>query len=244
MWTKYERIARDLREGISKGDHPPGSALPAIPELMAKYGVARETVRNAISALANEGLVTPKPGFGTVVRDTGTVNLHSQPSEPHPIWDNTAGEDSTTITVEAEWTTADHEIAGLLAVDQGSAVVRRLRHYTKGRDVVLIHEQWIPGPLAEAIKKSTGYDPGTTDEQPTDVYSLMRQAGRNPGSTTETVTTRMPTPEEREVMSMPAGIPVLVTTRITHDAASSALETSTFGACGDRAAQTYTVPIN
>lgn len=245
MWTKYEKIARDLRDAIAKGDHPPGSALPPIPELMATYGVARETVRNAIAALANEGLVTPLPGVGTIVRDTGTVNLHSKPSEPHPVWDNTAGQDAKTVTLEAEWTTADQEIAGLLGIEQASGVVRRLRHYYKGRDVVLIHEQWITGAVAEAIRTVSSYDSGdAAAEQPTDLYSLMRQAGQSPSETTEVVTTRMPDPSEKEAMNMPPGIPVLVTLRVTHSSEKSPLETSSFIACGDRASQTYTVPIS
>lgn len=245
MWTKHERIARDLRDAIKRGDIPAGQPLPAIPELMATYGVARETVRSAISALANEGLVTPQPGKGTIVRDTGTVNLHSRPTSAHPIWNLTAGDDSRTVTVAASWTTADPEITELLGLPQpGEQVVHRLRHYYKGHHVVLIHNQWVAGDVARAIKEATAYDPGDAKaDQPTDLYSLMRQAHRVPAETTETVTTRMPDPEERDIMSMAPGIPVLVTLRITNDKDGAALETSSFIACGDRASQTYTVPI-
>lgn len=244
MWSKYERIARELRELITDGTYAPGSALPAIPELMATYGVARETVRNAISALANEGLVTPRSGVGTIVRDTGTVNLHSKPTDPHPVWDSTVGDDSKTVTVEAGHGTADKEIAELLNVEAGDPVVRRVRHYYKGRDVVLLHEQWINGPVAAAILEHTSYDTAdATAEQPTDLYSLMRDAQCPPAQTTEVVTTRMPDPDEKEIMNMPAGIPVLVTLRTTHDQQQTALETSSFVACGDRAEQTYTVQL-
>ncbi|OLM28849.1 hypothetical protein Ae717Ps2_5968 [Pseudonocardia sp. Ae717_Ps2] len=44
MARKYEKIARELRERITNGTYPPGSTLPALPELMATYEVARETV--------------------------------------------------------------------------------------------------------------------------------------------------------------------------------------------------------
>lgn len=244
MSAKYEKISRDLREAIAAGDHPPGSTLPPIPDLMDRYGVARETVRKAIATLANEGLVTPRSGLGTIVRDTSDVDLHSKPSEPHPVWGNTAGADAKTVTVEAEWTTADQEIADLLKITRGSEVVRRLRHYYKGRDVVLIHEQWITGDVARAIRSATTYDPGAAHaDQPSDLYSLMRHADHAPTATTETVTTRMPDPSEKEVMNMPPGVPVLLTLRITHGPAGSLLETSSFVACGDRASQTYTVPL-
>lgn len=245
MWSKYERIARELREKISDGTYAPGSTLPPIPELMATYGVARETVRNAVSALANEGLVTPRSGVGTVVRDLGTVNMHSRPGNAHPPWGSTVGDDSRTVTLEAGQTPADQEIAERLGVEPGEQVVRRLRHYYKGRDVVLLHEQWIDPGVAAAILERTSYNPGdAAAEQPTDLYSLMRKAGYAPVQTTEIVTVRMPDPDEKETMTMPAGIPVMVTLRTTHDEQGRALETSSFVACGDRAEQTYTVKLD
>lgn len=245
MWSKSERIARELRQRIVDGTYGPGSTLPPLPELMATYGVARETARSAIAALANEGLVTPRSGVGTVVRDTGTVTMHSRPTSAHPAWNNTVGDDSRTVTVEAGTVPADAEVAGRLGIEVGADVVRRLRHYYKGRDVVLLHEQWINGTVASAIADQASYDPAdAAAEQPTDLYSLMKQAGQPPSSTTEIVTTRMPDPDERELMNMPPGIPVLATVRTTHNSQQKALETSNFVACGDRAEQTYTVAIN
>ncbi|OLM28010.1 hypothetical protein Ae717Ps2_6860 [Pseudonocardia sp. Ae717_Ps2] len=47
----------------------------------------------------------------------------------------------------------------------------------------------------------------------TDLYSFMREAGYQPAQTTERVSTRMPDPDERDVMSIPPGVPVLITLR-------------------------------
>ncbi len=244
MWTKYGKIARDLREGIADGTYPPGSKLPAITELMASYDVARDTVRDAIAALANEGLVTPRSGIGTVVRDLATVNLDSTPTTPHPTWSTTAGTDSTTITVEAEWVTADQEIANRLQIAAGAQTVRRLRHYYKGRDVALIHEQWVPDEVATGIKSATNYNIADRSvDQPNDLYSLMHDAGQVPTETTEVVTCRMPDPNEKDVMNMAPGIPVQLITRVTRNAEGVPLETSNFAGCADRTSQTYTVAI-
>ncbi|OLM27652.1 hypothetical protein Ae717Ps2_7263c [Pseudonocardia sp. Ae717_Ps2] len=119
MARKYEKIARELRERITNGTYPPGSTLPALPELMATYEVARETVRSAVSALANEGLVTPLSGVGTVVRDLGTVDMHSQPGDAHPAWGSTTGDDSKIETVEASYDVANHEVAQRLGIGRG-----------------------------------------------------------------------------------------------------------------------------
>lgn len=63
----HEHIAVDLRRGIVTGRHPPGSALPSEGELMERYGVARGTVRRALSSLAAEGAILSRRGARRVV---------------------------------------------------------------------------------------------------------------------------------------------------------------------------------
>ena len=64
----YRRIADDLRTRITTGELKPGQRLPAEPALVAQYGVTRGTVRHAVQALRDEGLVEVRLGFGTFVR--------------------------------------------------------------------------------------------------------------------------------------------------------------------------------
>lgn len=244
MRTKQDRIAHELREAIARGDYPPGGKLPPLPELMAQYGVARATVRGAISTLANEGLVIPQSGVGTVVRDTSPVNLDSSLGDPHPTWAATAGEDGATVIAEAGWVQADAELTERLAVAIGDDLVRRVKIYYKGKHVALTHEQWIPAPVARAIAEHLGYDAADADAvEPSDLYTMMRNSGFTPSRTTETVTARMPNPDERETMGIPAGIPVLLTKRVTNGPDDYPLEASDFAGPADRTAQTYTVTI-
>src|SRR3979490_2579098 len=64
------------------GQVEPGDVLPSIRELKDHYNVARDTVRDAIGVLSREGLVVPKRGIGTVVRDTTPVLMHYSPDKP------------------------------------------------------------------------------------------------------------------------------------------------------------------
>ncbi|WP_163572510.1 winged helix-turn-helix domain-containing protein [Fodinicola feengrottensis] len=66
--TKYARLASVLRERIEDGVYPPGSPLPSENQLTAEYGESRATARNAVQALAAEGLVTVLHGKGAFVR--------------------------------------------------------------------------------------------------------------------------------------------------------------------------------
>src|SRR5689334_3870414 len=59
------RVRRDLREGI----YAPGQRLPAEVDLARQFGVSRGTVRQALTALLNEGLLQTIPGRGTFVVD-------------------------------------------------------------------------------------------------------------------------------------------------------------------------------
>ena len=64
----YLRIAAELREAITRGQYPPDTRCPSELELMQRWGVARETARNTLRQLRDEGLVEARHGFGTYVR--------------------------------------------------------------------------------------------------------------------------------------------------------------------------------
>lgn len=63
----YAMIADLLRQRIVRRRWPAGHRLPSLEELMAEFGVARVTVRQAMDTLAEEGLVTRQQGRGTFV---------------------------------------------------------------------------------------------------------------------------------------------------------------------------------
>lgn len=67
----YANLARDLRDGIREGHYPVGSLLPTELALSEQWGLSRQTVREAIRTLADEGLVSRKPGVGTRVLRPG-----------------------------------------------------------------------------------------------------------------------------------------------------------------------------
>lgn len=64
----YQRIASELTRRITDGELPAGSILPSEAELKAEFGVARETVRQALKLLEDQGLIEVHPGRGRFVR--------------------------------------------------------------------------------------------------------------------------------------------------------------------------------
>ena len=64
---RYAQLADVLRGRIERGLWRTGQRLPSLDELVAEFGLARVTVRQAIEMLAREGLVSPQQGRGTFV---------------------------------------------------------------------------------------------------------------------------------------------------------------------------------
>ena len=63
----YHQLKTLLLERIEKGDWLPGHSIPTEVELMGQYHVSRTTVREAVSALVQEGFLTKHQGRGTFV---------------------------------------------------------------------------------------------------------------------------------------------------------------------------------
>src|SRR6516225_806122 len=63
----WRRIADALEQSITQGTFQAGSKLPAETEIAERFGVNRHTVRRAIAALTERGLVRAERGSGTYV---------------------------------------------------------------------------------------------------------------------------------------------------------------------------------
>jgi len=64
---RYLQLADLMRQRIARGTWEQGQKVPSLEELVAEFGVARVTVRQAIDVLTREGLVSPQQGRGTFV---------------------------------------------------------------------------------------------------------------------------------------------------------------------------------
>src|SRR5690349_7687886 len=71
--TLSDRVIARLRQQITSGSWPVGSRIPTEPELVTQLGVARNTVREAVRALAHNGLLDIRQGSGTWVVATSEL---------------------------------------------------------------------------------------------------------------------------------------------------------------------------
>ncbi|UQA96205.1 FadR/GntR family transcriptional regulator [Streptomyces halobius] len=84
-----DQVIAQLRAQITSGEWPVGSRIPTEPALVEQLGVARNTVREAVRALAHNGLLDIRQGSGTYVVATselaGVMNRRFADSEPRHV---------------------------------------------------------------------------------------------------------------------------------------------------------------
>ncbi|WP_158893153.1 FadR/GntR family transcriptional regulator [Amycolatopsis anabasis] len=69
-----DQVIAQLRTAVTQGEWPVGHRVPTESELATTLGVGRNTVREAVRALAHSGLLEVRQGDGTYVRATSEVS--------------------------------------------------------------------------------------------------------------------------------------------------------------------------
>lgn len=69
-----DQVIAQMRELVSSGEWPLGRRIPPEAELVTALGVGRNTVREAVRALAHAGLLEVRQGDGTFVRATSELS--------------------------------------------------------------------------------------------------------------------------------------------------------------------------
>lgn len=76
---QHKRLYEILRKHISEGIYAEGDLLPSENELCQLYGMTRPTVRQSLSALANDGYIIKHQGKGSIVhhlpKDIGILSV-------------------------------------------------------------------------------------------------------------------------------------------------------------------------
>ena len=71
----HAQLADLLREKIYSKVWPPSTKIPSENDLVRMFGVSRGTVRKALKALVDEGLLVQHHGKGTFVAEPGTAHV-------------------------------------------------------------------------------------------------------------------------------------------------------------------------
>jgi GntR family transcriptional regulator len=244
-----ERLADVLRHAIERGDLAPGSRLPSERELAERHGIARNTARQAIALLSQSGLVTAEHGRGVFVRPAvAVIRLGNDRYSPRhrvtglsPFLLECAKQGKTgrfeVLSIERVVPPAD--VAGRLQLSPKSKfVLRRENVFWADDDPVQRVTTWVPWSIAQ----------GTTllnDEvgHPFGIHGILEERGHTMARILEEVNARMPTPDERQRLRMPPGVPVLDVLHTSIDTGGEPYELTRFVLRADLSGLHYDVPV-
>jgi len=141
--TLWRRIADGLERAIADGTYPGGSKLPGEIEIAMRYGVNRHTVRRAILALAERGIVRAERGSGTFVearRIAYPIRARTRFSEIV----GTSGRAADGRLIACREEVADADLAQRLHLKEGAPLVRIDTLRTADRTPICVGTLWFP----------------------------------------------------------------------------------------------------
>src|ERR1700678_4091202 len=211
----YVQIIEHYRRQIAAGDYRDGDMLPSGREIAAEFGVSIATAAKVATGLQALGLVTSRPGTGTVVtaprppadRAQGGPILITLAS-PGPARPGTASRVLEAVITSAPPTVASHLGTGPLA-----EVVRRRQVTVKDGETAALLTSWHPAALAQAC-------PALLDP----AYPDGALPGYEPAWGEDWLSARPPTSAEAREFATKRGSPVLVATSRRFDRADQVIE--------------------
>ncbi|MFI6325986.1 GntR family transcriptional regulator [Nonomuraea sp. NPDC050556] len=216
----YQQVASELRRAIYSGDLGPGAQLPTEADLMQVHGVSRNTIRLALGALVNEGLITRAPKRGTIVRDRRPLLIYPQRElEPQPTGEMreafafavTQEGREFSQNIEISIVNPVEEIASRLELAEGEeAVVRRRLRFVDGQPYNT-NDSYFPRWL---VGNSEIARPGDINRG---ANRVLEELGHAQVRVVDDIWARMPTQAEAERLQLELGTPVVVYVRVGYD---------------------------
>jgi len=192
---KHVQVREHVRALIA--DAPPGSAAPSERELVAHFGVARMTVRQALDALVSEGLLERMPGRGTFVARRkpriGVINSYSEEMRRRGFLPES-------LTLLARVEQAGPGVARALDISPGDPVIHWKRLRRADQQLVCIEDAFLNEVLLPGFLQSG---------MPTSLYEALDVRGLRPTWAEDSIAADGATAEEAELLELRPGAPVL-----------------------------------
>ncbi|AZO07932.1 MULTISPECIES: GntR family transcriptional regulator [unclassified Mesorhizobium] len=210
----YRELASRLADAITSGKLPPGARLENETSLSERLGISRPTIRRVIEELVGMGLLVRRQGIGTVVVPPAL----SRKMELVSLWDDLLkmGQNPSTKLLKREIIPADAHVAAELGITLGEDVLhlRRLR-LANGVPLVIM-ENFLPGQYA---------DISAEDLTSRGLYQNLGRRGVTIQVAHQSVTARLATSAESDLLDLPSHAALLTSKRTAYDALGKASET-------------------
>ncbi|MGD0196832.1 MAG: GntR family transcriptional regulator [Solirubrobacteraceae bacterium] len=200
----WAQLLRSLRRRLAAGEFT--QRFPTDGELMAVYGVSRQTARDAVRRLADEGLVERERGRGTRVRPL-TFERAAGTLESLFEYVEERGHEQTSIT-RACGERTDARAAALLRLPSSAPLIYIERLRLVDGEPLALDRSWLPASVARPLLDS--------DLTRTGIYvELVSRCGVTLRSGSEQIRPLVLPPGDRRALGLPARHAALAVSRLT-----------------------------
>lgn len=209
----YLKFAQTVKDAVRSGALEHGNILPGERDLSQLTGVSRITVRKAMQALEDEGVVTRSRGYGTQINNIFEYSLKAARGFSQQVM--LRGKKPDTLWVNKRVIPCPEDVAAELNVAAKSDVflLKRIRYVDD--DAVSIEESWIPAALIDDV-----------DAIGVSLYDYFRSRQIHPQRTKSRVSARMPDAEFQAHIQLDSKVPVLVIKQVALDQQNRPVEYS------------------
>lgn len=154
----WRQIADRIRGAIASGDYDATAMVPPEMVLAAQFGVNRHTVRSALAALAQEGIVRSVQGRGTLIvrKERISFPISRRTRFNQGIGDQAREKEGLLLSAAEEPASAD--LAARLKIPEGAPVIRLEALRKADRRPVSRSTNWFPADrfhgIIEAYRES------------------------------------------------------------------------------------------
>lgn len=203
----WAQVLDDLRRRLADGELT--ERFPTDRELVADYGVSRQTARDAVRRLREEGMVTRERGRGSFVQPrTIEQSLGALYSLFRSIEDQGFEQTSTVRTLEGR---VNAEAAGMLELAEDAPLVFLERVRLADGEPVAVDCSWLPAALAGRL-----LDAGPELAHGALYEVLAERCGLVLTGGWERIRPELPTPAQAELLDVPAGRPLFAIERLAY----------------------------
>ena len=195
----------DLTQRLRAGEFD--ERFPTDQELVGAYQVSRQTVREAVRRLSDEGLLKRERGRGTHVRK---LEFEHTPGTLEGLFHQVEAQGAVqTSLVRERQITKDAEVAKRLRLRAGAELVHIERLRLADGEPLALDRSWLPARIARGLLKAPLTHAGLYDE-------LARSCGVNVTGGTERVRPVVPVAGDRQALGIRSGIAAFAIERLVY----------------------------
>ncbi len=219
MSTRYEQIARQLREDIRNGRFQVGEAIPSEKVLADRFDVAPGTMRQALNQLVDEGTLSSKRGARKVVLRMPARFPEISKFRSFAQWAYGRGRTPGGHVIHQEWVKQTEKDVELLRVPAGERVLKVLRVRTIDGSPIMLERTRYPAWVGAKVEPMDPTCPSVTNE-------LAARHGIHFFAADNVFSAAKAGEVDARWLPLETGDPVLVHRRLSRDAKGTPLEMS------------------